>query len=325
MRQKIKTITDFFSISLSRFTAARSSLHAAGLTYFTMMSLIPVLCLLLLLARTLGMGEIARNEINRQIDVLITNVEKGQDKDIGVIPLSEEVKKAKKEQAQIFAAEARKISNELFDRINNFNVGTLGWMGLAMLLWTAVSTLGTVETAFNEIWMIKKARPVWKRFLLYGFISTILPLIIALSVSMPVLQVVKNILSTVFGVTSITKYAGEALINLLDSTVFSIAVSSFFAIMAFTLFLYIMPNRKVSFLSALCSGMATAALFGCWIKICAVAQVGIANSNALYGSFAFLPIVLAWAYMSWQIVLIGGSMTYAFENLHKKDCIIPAA
>jgi membrane protein len=204
-------------------------------------------------------------------------------------------------------------------------VGTLGWMGLAMLLWTAVSTLGTVETAFNEIWMIKKARPVWKRFLLYGFISTILPLIIALSVSMPVLQVVKNILSTVFGVTSITKYAGEALINLLDSTVVSIAVSSFFAIMAFTLFLYIMPNRKVSFLSALCSGMATAALFGCWIKICAVAQVGIANSNALYGSFAFLPIVLAWAYMSWQIVLIGGSMTYAFENLHKKDGIIPAA
>ena len=111
MRQKIKTITDFFSISLSRFTAARSSLHAAGLTYFTMMSLIPVLCLLLLLARTLGMGEIARNEINRQIDVLITNVEKGQDKDIGVIPLSEEVKKAKDEAEQANAAKSDFLAN----------------------------------------------------------------------------------------------------------------------------------------------------------------------------------------------------------------------
>ena len=47
------------------------------------------------------------------------------------------------------------------------------------------------------------------------------------------------------------------------------------------------------------------------MKICAVAQVGIAKSSALYGSFAFLPIVLAWLYMSWQIVLLGACITHA--------------
>ena len=34
---------------------------------------------------------------------------------------------------------------------------------------------------------------------------------------------------------------------------------------------------------------------------------------AMYGSFAFLPIVLAWLYMSWQIVLLGECMVRAFH------------
>ena len=46
----------------------------------------------------------------------------------------------------------------------------------------------------------------------------------------------------------------------------------------------------------------------------AVAQVGIAKSSALYGSFAFMPIVLAWLYMSWQIVLLGANMVREFAR-----------
>jgi uncharacterized BrkB/YihY/UPF0761 family membrane protein len=52
------------------------------------------------------------------------------------------------------------------------------------------------------------------------------------------------------------------------------------------------------------------------MKVCAVAQVGIAKSSALYGSFAFMPIVLAWLYMSWQIVLLGANMV---EVLGRKE------
>ena len=73
----------------------------------------------------------------------------------------------------------------------------------------------------------------------------------------------------------------------------------------------VLPNRKVPFRDAVIGGFVTAFLFGAWVKICAVAQVGIAKSSALYGSFAFLPIVLAWMYMSWQIVLLGACITHA--------------
>jgi membrane protein len=50
------------------------------------------------------------------------------------------------------------------------------------------------------------------------------------------------------------------------------------------------------------------------MKACAVAQIGIGNSSALYGSFALFPIVLAWTYMSWQIVLLGANMVRAFQT-----------
>jgi uncharacterized BrkB/YihY/UPF0761 family membrane protein len=50
------------------------------------------------------------------------------------------------------------------------------------------------------------------------------------------------------------------------------------------------------------------------MKLCAVAQIGISRTSAMYGSFAFLPIVLAWMYMSWQLVLLGANMVKAFEE-----------
>ena len=59
--------------------------------------------------------------------------------------------------------------------------------------------------------------------------------------------------------------------------------------------------------------MVTAILFGGWWKICAILQVGIARASMLYGSFAFLPILLTWIYTSWQIVLFGAVLVREFE------------
>ena len=79
-----------------------------------------------------------------------------------------------------------------------------------------------------------------------------------------------------------------------------------------------LPNCKVPWKYAWTGGFVTAFFFGAWVKLCAVAQVGIAKSSALYGSFAFLPIVLAWLYMSWQIVLLGACFT---RELQKKSLV----
>jgi membrane protein len=75
-----------------------------------------------------------------------------------------------------------------------------------------------------------------------------------------------------------------------------------------------MPNTRVRFHAALVGGVVTALLFIAWLRLCAALQVGVARYSAIYGSFAILPILLAWVYMSWQIVLFGAEVAFAVQN-----------
>ncbi len=308
----------FFLATSSGFSKHRCALHAAGLTYYSLMSLVPVLCLLIILARACGAGDFARDKINSSIDQMIVNFEKGPEK------LPEFMKKnqspeqieVKRQAAQDFAKQVRQMSNDLFDRIAQLNLRKVGIFGVAMLLWTVVSTFGMVEHSFNEVWEVTKPRPLWRKFLLYAVVALVLPLLVMLSLSMPILHVVQTVLDATLGASSYTKWVGDALMAIINSRLFGIAFTLLFTIAAFTFILNFMPHRKVSFRASLNAGIITAILFGGWMKLCAIAQVGIAKSNAMYGSFAVLPIILAWLYMSWQIILLGSNMTYAFECIH---------
>ena len=302
------------------FLGCHCSLHAAGLTYFSMLALIPVLCCILVLAKVVHVDKIARDQINERIDTMITSVEQGQKlitaEDVERDP---EMKKALKKQiaAEEFAKQARGFSDQLFGRIAKFDVRKLGWIGFAMLLWTVISSLGQVEVSFDEIWGVPKARPIWKKAYLYLFVATIMPVLAMLAMSMPILNVVKDVIVSTMGATWLTKWVSDGLVWFIDWWPFRLGISIGFASLAFGYFLWVMPNGKVSFRHAWYGGALTAVLFGAVLKLCAVAQVGIAKSSALYGSFAFLPIVLAWFYMSWQVILLGACMVKSFGETSK--------
>ncbi len=297
------------------FLRNNCSMHAAGLTYFAMLALMPVLCLLLFFAKTCDVDQYARQEINGRIDAMIANIEHGQDDDMALLAAPNAEEREKKRIAALeFGKQARQIANGLFDRVEKFDVGTLGWVGFGFLVWTVISSLGMVEASFNHIWGVEKPRPVWKRAYLYLFISIVLPVLAAIAASLPVLRVVKNVIVMTMGSVWLTKWVSEGLVWFLDSWLFRTAFSLAFASIAFALFFQMMPNCRVRFRPAFWGGLITALLFGGWMKLCAVAQVGIAKSSALYGSFAFLPIVLAWMYMSWEVILLGANMTYAFQT-----------
>jgi len=291
------------------------AMHAAGLTYFALLATIPVMCCVLVAAKMCHVDHYARQQINVRIDAMITNVEKGQDDTlVQLTPQSEEEREKKRIAAEEFAKQARSISNELFERIEGFDVGTLGWIGFGFLLWTVISSLGMVEVSFNQIWGVAKPRPIWKRAYTYLFVLVVLPVLATVAMSLPVMNVVKDIIVATLGATWLTKWVGDGLIWFLDSLVFRLVLTLLFASVFFGFFYWMMPNCRVNKRHAWYGGLITAFLFGAWVKVCAVAQVGIARSSALYGSFAFLPIVLAWLYMSWQIVLLGAIMVRSFEK-----------
>lgn len=309
----------WFLVSAGKeFLEGRCSLHAAGLTYYSLLAFIPILCLLLTLAKTLGADDYARGFINGHIDALIENVESGGElpKFLSIPGVTEEMRAAHRRSAGDFASQARTFSNMLFDRIENFDVKALGWIGLIGLLWTVVSTLSTIEDSMNSIWEVDKPRSIHKRISLYILISLVLPILVAVAVSMPVIHGIQSVLDATVGATAYTKWIGDALLAVLDSRIFSFCLSFLFATLSFAFALGFMPNTRVNRLAALEGGCVTAVAMCMWLKICAVAQVGIANAGAIYGSFAFLPIVLAWLYVSWRIFLFGGILTHAFHRIH---------
>ena len=309
----MKRILNWGKCVVKGFLDNHCSLHAAGLTYFSMLALIPVLCCIIVFAKMAKVDHYAQEQLNAQIDSLITNIEKGQESELAKLtPQDEEKARKKKIAAEEFARQARDFSDRTFSRIAKFDVRKMGWIGFALLLWTIISSLGQVEICLNEIWDVGKPRPIWKRAYLYLFVATVMPILAILAMSMPILNVVKDVIVATMGATWLTKWASDGLIWFIDFWGFRLLISLGFASLAFGYFFWVLPNCKVRWRHAWYGGAITAVLFGAVMKLCAIAQVGIARSSALYGSFAFLPIVLAWFYISWQVILLGGCIVRAF-------------
>ena len=317
-----KRVFGFFKTVAMGFLNHRCDLHAAGLTYFTLMAIVPILCLLMVCAKVCGAGDFAREKITGYVDAFIASVEKGAQpaatdgKPAAEMTPEEKEKEEKRIAQHVVAVQLRGFVDPLFDQIDKFDIRTFGWIGFAMLICTVISTLGQIEMSMNEIWEVKRARPLWKRCFLYLFVTGVVPLPLAAALSLPILRLVKRGLDATVGATAYTRWLGEALVAVLDSRLVSFAVAVLFVTLIFAFIHSFMPNRRVGFLPALEGGLLTALLLGAWIKLCTAAQVGIGKSSAFYGSFATPVILLAWIYMSWQIVLLGANFTYAFQRLH---------
>lgn len=297
------------------FLKANCSVYAAGLTYYSMLSIVPVLCILLLTAKVIGVHEYAQEKIHEQIESFISEFEKAPETSITSRALSDEAALAQKAAtAQSFASEARKIEKDLFDGLNKIDFGTIGWIGFISLLWTAICSIGVIEASFNEIWGNKNLRPFWKRQLIDLGVLIILPMLIGLALSVPILKFAKDIISIVFGATTLTKWLSDGAIWLLDSVVMRKTLTLFFSSLTFAFLFKSLPSCKVRFKYAFWCGVLTAVAFGFWLKVCTIAQVGISRSSMLYGSLALLPIILAWIFISWQIVLFGCCAVHATQT-----------
>jgi membrane protein len=84
--------------------------------------------------------------------------------------------------------------------------------------------------------------------------------------------------------------------------------------LCFAFLIMFMPNTKVRARAGLAGGLVAALLFVGWLLACAALQVGAAKTGKIYGSFAIVPILLAWLYVSWQIVLFGAEVAFAVQN-----------
>ena len=174
-------------------------------------------------------------------------------------------------------------------------------IGIIFLLWSLVSLLGNVEDAFNHIWGEKKGRSFYRKLTDYTAIFMILPVLMICSSGISIFMSV-----TISG-TFLSPVAGF----LLDMA--PIVLSWAFFTGAYIL----IPNTRIRFTSALIPGILCGSAFQLLQWLFVTGQIYVSKYNAIYGSFAFLPLLLIWMQLSWLICLSGVVISYSSQNIFR--------
>ena len=185
------------------------------------------------------------------------------------------------------------ISDKVYGYLSQFasTAKGLGFVSVLFLIFTATSTMLTVDKALNSIWRTPRPRPLAQRVLLYWAALTLGPIVLGASLA----------------AMSVVASAHSGLIAQLPGGASVLMTLASWAIMGFALAaLYrFVPNTEVFWRDALMGGMVAAVLFNLAGRGLAWYFSQVPTYTAVYGTFATLPLFLLWMYVSWMVVLVG--------------------
>ena len=248
------------------------SLRAMGLVYTTLLSLVPLLAVSFSVLKGFG----AHNQLEPMlIDLLEPLGEKGI-----------------------------QIGQQIIAFVDNIKVGVLGSIGLLVLVYTVLSLVKKIESAFNHTWRINVSRGLIERFSNYLSVILLAPLLLFTAAGIKASfhsSAIVNKISSVEPFGTIILFAGEVL-------------PFFLTIASFTFIYILIPNTKVRISSAFFGAVVATVLWKISGSIFAAFIVDSTNYTAIYSGFAILIIFMIWIYINWLIVLTGASISYYHQN-----------
>ncbi len=176
-------------------------------------------------------------------------------------------------------------------------------VGLVLLLWTVLNLISNIELTFNRIWQIKKPRSIYRKITDYFSMFLLLPILIIASSGISIFM------------TTVVKGMADFVIL---APIFKFLVRLIPFVLTWSMFtgLYIfMPNTKVKFKHALISGIIAGTAYQFFQYWYINGQIWVSKYNAIYGSFAAIPLFLLWLQISWTVCLFGVELTYAGQNI----------
>ena len=180
-------------------------------------------------------------------------------------------------------------------------------IGLLFMLYTVLMLVSNIEEAFNEIWQVKTSRSVFRTFTDYLAMFFVAPILIVLSSGISIF------LATVADQMPDFMMLGSAVRWLLDLSPYVLMSLTFIALYIF------MPNTRVKPMSALVPGIIAGIAMQGLQFVYINSQLFLSSYNAIYGSFAALPLFMLWMQISWTICLFGAELCYTNQNLDYYD------
>ncbi len=196
------------------------------------------------------------------------------------------------------------IVSTVMGYINNVNIGVLGSVGFAILIYSVVSMMQKIETAFNYAWQVKRTRSMPQRFRDYLSVIFVGPLLIVLSTA----------LTTSFNTSTAVEYFvalpfGRPIMGLVGDFLPFLMMS-----LGFALVYMFLPNTRVTLKAALVGGMVTTIIWKIMGWGVANFVANSANHVAIYSAFASVIILMVWLYLGWLVLLVGASVAFYVQN-----------
>lgn len=178
-------------------------------------------------------------------------------------------------------------------------------VGVVMLFSVVYSLLGNIENVFNEIWQQKQGRETVRKITDYISIIVFLPALITLSAG-------TQIFLQTYIQTDLIHYSHE----LSEAAKWMLRWIPYLVTILMLTFLYIViPHCKVKFLNALTGAIVAGSVFFAFQWLYISGQIWMTKYNAIYGSFAALPLFLLWVQVAWTLCLYGAELSYATQNI----------
>jgi membrane protein len=244
------------------------NLRAMSLVYTTLLSLVPLLALSFSVLKAFG--------VHNQVEPTLRNV------------------------LSALGEQGDQVTRRILTFIDNVNVGVLGVMGLALLVYTAVSVVQKIEESFNFIWHVRRSRGVAERFGRYLSVLLIGPLLVFTALGMTTSAMNSEFVQWLLSIEPLGRLA----------VALGRVVPYLLVVGAFTFIYLFVPNTRVRLLPAFIGGAVGGALWQTagWLFASFVATS--TRYSAIYSGFAVLVLFMIWLYVSWLVLLLGASTAF---------------
>ncbi len=272
-------------LSIRGFFADHCSLHASSLTFYTLLSIVPLLALAFAIAQGFGLHDYLEARILERFP---------ENRD--------------------FFQELFVFSERLLQQTKR---GVVAGAGAIVLFWSGIALMANMEETFNWIWKVKKRRSLRRLFSDYFAIILIAPIVflISSSLSLYLTGIFKETVARILGTSSL----GSAALFFVSSIPYLLLW------FLYALLYYVLPNTRVRFSAALTGGFVAGVLLLFAQAGYFYFQTHVTQYNAIYGSFAALPLFMFWVQINWFLLLLGVEITCAFQMEERSEFAISAS
>lgn len=261
-------------LSVKGFGRDLCPLRASALTLYTLLSIVPVIALLFGIAKGFGFEE----KLEQQL------LEQASDQDTMMIQLIE-------------------FSENM---LSSTKGGVVAGIGIVVLFWTVIKVIGNIEESFNHIWKIQNNRAMARKLSDYLSLMMFAPVLLIMASSLTVF--VKTQIAWLVEVIRLPEFGTKLVVYAMSFS--PLVIMS----LLFTFIFVFMPNQKINLKAGFIAGVVTGVLYQLVQWTYLTLQIGASSYNAIYGSFAALPLFIIWLQMGWIVVLLGCEISFYIQN-----------